>query len=111
MDQERGELREVPDGEDNGDVSENPAGSDRDGLRNDGAGAPQSGPEPAPKRTDEPDERPSWLEVILPVIVVLVLATLVMLWNIIAGLVVLIIGIGVILSWVIQRRGPHEPGE
>lgn len=110
MDQERDESWEKPNGEDNGDVSENPPGPDG-WLRNDGADPMPPGPEPAPKRTDEPDARPSWLEVILPVIVVLVLATLVLLWNIVAGLVVLIIGIGVILSWVIQRRGPHEPGE
>jgi len=66
---------------------------------------------PAPKRTSDPDRSPTWLEIILPVIIVLILVTLAALWNLVAGIVVLIIGVGIILSWVIQRKGPPEPDE
>ncbi len=74
-------------------------------------GPAPAAPEPAPKRTDQAEKSPTWLEILLPVLIVLLLATLALLWNIVAAIVVLIIGAGVILSWVIQRRQPREPGE
>jgi hypothetical protein len=85
-----------------------PAGgepAEGDPVGGDPAGAP------APGRTDKGDTRPTWLEILLPSLVVIALFVLALLWNIVAAIVVLIIGIGVILSWVIQRRTPHEPGE
>jgi fatty acid desaturase len=82
-----------------------------DPLRDDGAGPGDAGPGSEHGRTDDADPRPTWIEVLLPILVVLVLATLALLWNIVAAIVVLIIGIGVILSWVIQKYGPDEPGE
>lgn len=54
---------------------------------------------------------PTWLEVLLPSLIVLFLFFLALMWNIVAAIVVLIIGTGVILSWIIQRHEPHEPGE
>lgn len=81
-----------------------PAGHD-DPPGSDPAGAP------APGRTDKGDERPVWLEILLPSLIVILLFVLALLWNIVAAIVVLIIGVGLILSWVIQRRQPHEPGE
>lgn len=114
MDRERAESRggnehhepgerPIPEGD--------PGARGREPLPDGGIGPAPTAPGPAPKRTDEAEKSPTWLEVLLPVLVVLLLATLAALWNIVAALVVLVIGVGVILSWVIQRRGPHEPGE
>lgn len=64
-----------------------------------------------PRRDLDQDRRPTWLEILLPILIILILATLALLWNIGAAIVVLIVGAGVILSWVIQRKEPHEPGE
>jgi Flp pilus assembly protein TadB len=81
------------------------------GTEPDPVGPGQAAREPASERTDKGDTRPSWLEILLPVLVLLIIFTLVLLWNIVAAIVVLIIGAAVILSWVIQRHQPHEPGE
>jgi Flp pilus assembly protein TadB len=105
-DRNRGDAREGRE-----DQGLTPEDSGQSHLRDGGFGPAPAAPEPAPRRTDEEDTRPTWLEILLPVLIVLLLATLALLWNIIAAIVVLIIGAGVILSWVIQRRGPHEPGE
>jgi hypothetical protein len=54
---------------------------------------------------------PTWLEVLVPSLIVLLLFALALMWNIVVAIVVLIIGAGVLLSWIIQRHEPHEPGE
>ena len=53
----------------------------------------------------------TWIEVLLPLIVILGLFTLTLIWNIVAAFVVLFIGIAIWLSIFIQRHQPREPGE
>lgn len=118
MDRERADRRDRDEHDEAGhhprpdaDAPGNGADRNRPTLPDGGPGPAPTAPGPAPKRTDEADRSPTWLEIMLPVLIVLLLATLALLWNIVAAIVVLIIGVGVILSWVIQRRQPHEPGE
>lgn len=81
-----------------------------DPIRFDGGPAPTA-PGPASRRSREADESPTWLQIMVPTLVVLLLATLVMLWNIVAAVVILVLGVGVILSWIVQKKEPHQPGE
>lgn len=94
-----------PDGPTNPENDDRAAPTDYDG------GPAPTAPGPAPRRTDEADRSPAWLEIMLPLLIVLLLATLAALWNIVAAVVILVLGVGVILSWIVQRRQPHEPGE
>jgi|GEM_PF-2953851 len=115
MDRERAERRDDHH-EDSGrylspDETRYPTGEARGTPTGYDGGTTPAAPGPARKRTDEADRSPTWLEIMLPVLIVLLLATLAMLWNIVAAVVIFVLGIGVILSWVVQKRQPHEPGE
>lgn len=53
----------------------------------------------------------TWIEILLPLIIVLGLGTLALIWNIVAGVAILIIGLGIIVARYIQRHEPREPAE
>lgn len=53
----------------------------------------------------------TWIEVLLPLIIILGLFTLTLIWNIVAAFVVLFVGLAVWLTLFIQRHQPREPGE
>lgn len=50
------------------------------------------------------------IEVILPVIVVLLLATLALIWHVGAAFAILVVGLGIVLARYVQRHQPPEPG-
>jgi hypothetical protein len=54
---------------------------------------------------------PDWLNNLLPLIIILGLFTLALIWNIVAAFAILIVGLAIWLSRLVQRRQPREPGE
>jgi fatty acid desaturase len=58
-----------------------------------------------------PENNRPWIETLLPVLIVLGLAALAMIWNIVAAVAILIVGLGIVLARYVQRHQPPEPGE
>lgn len=58
-----------------------------------------------------PQEKPTWIEILLPIIIILGLAALAMIWNIIAGVAILFVGLAIWAARFVQRHEPREPGE
>lgn len=52
----------------------------------------------------------TWIEVLVPILVILGLFTLTLIWNIVAAFVVLFLGLAIWLTRFIQRRQPRQPG-
>ncbi|HEX6937852.1 MAG TPA: hypothetical protein VF158_00460 [Longimicrobiales bacterium] len=52
----------------------------------------------------------TWVEVLVPMLIILALFTLTLIWNIVAAFVVLFIGLAVWLTRFIQRHQPPQPG-
>ncbi|MFS8638748.1 MAG: hypothetical protein FWJ74_11710 [Gemmatimonadota bacterium] len=52
----------------------------------------------------------TWIEVLVPILVILGLFTLTLIWNIVAAFVVLFLGLAIWLTRFIQRHQPPQPG-
>ncbi len=52
----------------------------------------------------------TWIQVLLPLILILGLFALTLIWNIVAAFVVLFVGLAVWLTRFIQRHQPPQPG-
>ncbi len=53
----------------------------------------------------------TWIQVLLPLVIILGLFTLTLIWNIVAAFVVLFLGLAIWLALFIQKHQPREPGE